>query len=85
MRDQTAELRIWLANYQLITPGRRSSVNYNEYAGARDDTALRLPLEIIDFGVNATEHARLACLDGRPSVKSSVKSQKLDRSPLPVP
>ncbi len=25
--------------------------------GARDDTALRLPLEIIDFDVSATEHA----------------------------
>ena len=43
VRDQTAKLRIWLASYPSITTGRRSSVNYNDYAGAHDDTALRLP------------------------------------------
>ena len=53
VRDQAAGLRIRLASYQLITLGRRSSVNYNRNAGARDDTALRLPLEITDFAVAA--------------------------------
>jgi len=62
VRDQTAGLRIWLANYQLITPGRRSSVNYNEYAGARDDTALRLPLEITDFATERAWRVFRACL-----------------------
>ncbi len=47
VRDQTAGLRIWLASQQLITPGRRSSVDYNKYAGARDDAALRSPPKII--------------------------------------
>jgi len=62
VRDQAAGLRIRLASYQLITLGRRSSVNYNRNAGARDDTALRLPLEITDFATERAWRVFRACL-----------------------